>query len=680
MNWYFTVERIVRSYSPLPFEDYWRVPEHLNSYRHFDLRVLWKQHNEHRIVFPEIVYAADMLVGHGLQLIPLTLSFLCYVGVLSTLVLTLIQDRQITWPVRMAAVLLCALVIGWQGSAMVLAEPFLLQWTLMQVGVLLSLVFLSKATGTRKNLLLAGSIASAVVATYSSGNGMLIWPILLLAAFVLHLGPRQFASVFISAIISSGLYFIGYDSPRKLNLENFLRHPWYSIEFLGAYISMPFGGIKGPQFGVYVGLISIAIMVALCIAASRRGLIRSDVAIVLFGAYLFTLLTAVLTAAGRMDPADVHYEGAGAARYITLPLVNWAVFIASVLWVSARFHWKFFRPPAAALVISLLLFLGLPKLRWWLRSNEAQFADTQLTALSLETGLSDAPLLVNIFPDPEFVKRWLPELRAGRLSIYYRKRGQWLGKPVTSFAPILSGTGAGRITFTYPVRSGLEIAGWNEGARVLLTNEEDKILGFGEHLPAGFPDSVPAPSARPNSNWVGFANLSFGGKETSAYIITPAGLLRLAHPMPVPDTRAVDAGDIGNPLSGISWRSEPNLLSSALPPLELVTNPPGEIYSTWNGNDAKQGTIESTEFPVPAGGCFVLPVLPGPSMQGLSVEIIDGATGRVAAAAPIHDRSRWWAYWQFRLGPNVKTIRIRAQDHGTAWGQWIAVGQPFECR
>src|SRR5437868_12368174 len=48
---------IIRFYSPLPYRDYWNTVAQINNYRHLDIGVLWQQHNEHRIVFPVIIFA-----------------------------------------------------------------------------------------------------------------------------------------------------------------------------------------------------------------------------------------------------------------------------------------------------------------------------------------------------------------------------------------------------------------------------------------------------------------------------------------------------------------------------------------------------------------------------------------------------------------------------------------------
>ena len=509
---------------------------------------------------------------------------------------------------------------------------------------------------------------------------MLLWPLLLLAAFVLHLNKRQIAAILISSVLAVGTYFVGYHEASEMNLRNFISHPLYTAEFVGAYVGMPFGGMKGPSFGVYVGFASITLMALLFVIAIRKNLLRSDLGILIFGTYGFTLLTAILTAAGRMSVTDSHYSGAEASRYITLPLVNWAVFISASIWTSSRSRWGEQGARIITVVISLLLLVGLPKLRWWLRDNQSQFISGQLVALSIESGLQDPSFLAKIFPDPSPFKYVLPQLRADRLSVYYNGRREWIGEPAGSFAPVLQRSTEGSVTYTYPIQDGLQIAGHSsEPGWLLLVNESQQIIGFGNHLPAGFPQTLPAPSRNTASNWVGFANLSVPTKAVSAYSITPAGLLAVGRPINVPPIRALSEGEMGKTIGGITWRADSGALSAALPPLKIV-NPPGAFYSTWYGDDSHQGQIDSSEFPLPANGCLVLPVLTGPSVAGLSVEIINASTGRQIGAAPLQNDTAWWAFWQFRFDPGIKTIRISAQDHGSGWGQWLAIAQPHECR
>ena len=116
-HWVETVAAVIRYYTPLPVWDYWRTVIFLPNYRALDVSVLWHQHNEHRIVFPEILFALDYLLLRGRQLLPLALNFLCYISTWLVLAWALSSDRTIPAWTRAAAILLAGVIMGWQGSA-----------------------------------------------------------------------------------------------------------------------------------------------------------------------------------------------------------------------------------------------------------------------------------------------------------------------------------------------------------------------------------------------------------------------------------------------------------------------------------------------------------------------------------------------------------------------------------
>ena len=153
LNWLLSIRSIIRDYNPLPVWDYWNVADHLEKYKALDFSVLWVQHNEHRIVFPETVFAADMLFFHGHQIFSLIVSFACYFGVWLVLAWAFHSDKAIPPAIRNAGILFAAIVIGWQGSSVVLGNTFLLQWTMAQLAVVLSLALLAASASVRPTAL-----------------------------------------------------------------------------------------------------------------------------------------------------------------------------------------------------------------------------------------------------------------------------------------------------------------------------------------------------------------------------------------------------------------------------------------------------------------------------------------------------------------------------------------------
>ncbi|MBV8865749.1 MAG: hypothetical protein JO210_10185, partial [Acidobacteriaceae bacterium] len=297
-NWFATIHRIFDLYVMVPTWDYWRVSQYLAQIEALDPRFLWAQHNEHRIVLPDAVFALDVLLFHGRRVLPLIISFLCYAGSGVLLGYVIAQETSISREFRVAITLLASVTIGWKGCTLVLADPFLLQWTLVELAVLVSLLLLARAPGTVHWWPLAATVAAGVSATYSSGNGLLLWPVLLAAGWLLRLSRRQMAALGLSALVADGLYFIGYHFSDRTQFADLLLHPGYTICFVAAYLSMPFGGMKSPQFGVYVGLINLGLTLLLLAVAVRYKALATAPGVVLFGSYFFTVLSAILIAAG----------------------------------------------------------------------------------------------------------------------------------------------------------------------------------------------------------------------------------------------------------------------------------------------------------------------------------------------------------------------------------------------
>ncbi|HTU45472.1 MAG TPA: hypothetical protein VMF91_10445 [Bryobacteraceae bacterium] len=687
-TWYQTIHRVVRYYTPLPTFDYWRTAASLRSYQAFDLRILWHQHNEHRIVFPEIVFAADYLLLHGRQVLPLAISFLCYVGSWLVLAWTFARHGSVSKPVRTIGIVLAGIIIGWQGSAVVLADAFLLQWTLLQLAVLLSLALLARLKETAANTDLAAVIVCAVIATYSSGNGLLLWPVLLAAALLLSIGRRQLLVLAIAAIVSMGMYFIGYQFVGRISIAKLLTHPGYLLEFIGAYLSMPFGAIKATEFGVTVGLISLALTVFFAAAAIRNRLLTSRVGIVLFGWYLFMLLTILLTVAGRMNLNDATFSAAKANRYLAGPLVTWAVFILLTLWLSARLGWRFVRPYGIAFVIAVLLLAGLPKLRWWLHGSDEEHAKEQMEALAIELGIQDPNVELGVFPDPPAVPFWSKDIREQHFSVFYKPRSKWLGEPASSYGRFQQSFIPGEITYEFPVLDGVEVAGWADESRlrrsrgwILLANESGQIVGFGRKLPAGFPGALENPRTPPALGWVGFVNLNYPTKSFSAYVIENGSLFPIQGSASVPDVQVSTWERAGPQIQGMQWQMDPSwTINSPPPPGIFGQGPHKPVYWSWSGADHNTGRITSSVFNAPANACMILPVLQGPKDGGLSAGVVDAEKGQMVASVPLQDTVHQWVFWRLPLPPQVRRLRIVAQDLGTSWGEWLAIGNPSQCK
>lgn len=103
----------------------------------------------------------------------------------------------------------------------------------------------------------------------------------------------------------------------------------------------------------------------------------------------------------------------------------------------------------------------------------------------------------------------------------------------------------------------------------------------------------------------------------------------------------------------------------------------GSIWGSWNHSDASTGTISSSIFSDRAG-CVILPVGHGPSILHERARVTT-ADGRTVQEVPLDAATGKWEFYKVYYDSHIKEIRIIAEDDGTGWGEWLAVGQPRFC-
>ena len=519
-NWFSTVSHIVRYYNPLPVSDSWRVIEDLPAMEAGNWSWLWRQHNEHRIVFPELVFAADELLFSGRQVLPLIASFSCYLSTVILLGCTFWRGVNAPTQIKVCALLLGGIVAGWPLSAFVLGTPFLLQWTLLQFAVVLGLFTVMSSA------LFGVSVACGVLATFSSANGILLWPVLLGVAGYRGASRGRLIALALSAVTAVGVFFIGYERSTTAFRAS-LQHPASPFGFVLSYLSMPFGVLRHPGFGFVFGLLSLAVWVG-CFAGSFRRPTRSisRYEVLAFGYFSFLLLTATLTSLGRMDLGDPGFSNAKAARYLTFPLLGWTLGIPLLVAVSLREQWRFFPPRTILLVtVAVIAFMQI-RLGRWLRTNDNYVSHQQWAALGLENGLFDPATIGSVFPEQAFVRHYLPILRTSRKSIFADPAFAFLGRDFPSVFPEPSRRlEAGGILRVTHVAGGVSILGWaahlgSGGATtILLVDESRKIVGLGRHLHAGIPRELSPLPAKEDLVWVGYVNDRYRSKTFIPYLV-----------------------------------------------------------------------------------------------------------------------------------------------------------------
>jgi hypothetical protein len=675
-----TIERVVAYYVPIPVGDYWRVVQNMQNYRSFHLGFLWQQHNEHRIVFPELIFAADVLMGHGRMILTTVVSLLCYAITWAVLSGTVLTDSGISDLDRWTALLLSGVVVFWQVGALVLAQPFLLNWTLMQLALALALFSLARGS-------LVGVITAGVVATYSSANALLLFPLLFVMALVIGMQRRFLVWLAMCAVVFPSLYYVGYKFLHDAKLGGQSAHPAYYIGFVGAYLSMPFGGMMHPAMAASIGLLSVLAFAGFFVLAKRNGLFGTAPSVVLFGYAAFALLTAAMTAAGRMDAADKDFAAARASRYMTMPLMNWGALLLLALWLSARLKWRIVTVPRITVAVSICLLISMYKLRTWQKDAAEYFQNGQLAALSIDNGLLDSQLIERIFPSPELVALYLPALRRDRMALFSDDRNTWLGQSASRFGDLQAQNIPGEISYTFPVEHGVQVVGWADvsAARgpfrwLLLMDDQKRVVGFGEWLPAGFPSELRTEVTPTQEAWVGFINNgeARSGSSVRAAVVTRKGLVPLHGVAVVPTVEAVSHAETGGAIPNVVWTSDGRAPAAGVRQAPkygwLPLEPAYQIPPHGSGR------MLSSAFDAPVNGCVVVPILHGRFTRGLSAHLLDADSGKLLAELPFRDGDELWSAWRVRIPVETKHLQIAATDDGRDFFQWIAVSAPLACK
>jgi hypothetical protein len=644
----YTARAIRLDYTPVPMWDSWRSVQFVAQLLHFDLRHFWVQHNEHRIVFPEMVYALDYIFFKGGQLLPIWSNIACQVAQLALLWWLLWQMQDLPLPFRLTLGFGCSLLMTSAMQVQGILGTFELQWYLSQLAAALAFVFLARSARTGRWAGLAMSIAAAVVATYSTGNGMALWPVLLAMAVLLRLPKPRIACAAIAGTLSIAAYFVGYTFVSQGRSAILLAHPFYAIWFMGVFLGTPVSYFSARLAGV-AGLAGLLLVVSAVAIAVRQRRTPGPTLVVTAGVCLYIAASALTIAYGRMDPADPAVGAALAARYVSLPLTYCANLAVVLGWLIVQLPRGRQIAPllplhmgAAALALVVLIAV-VSRQKSYERIFASQQARAHQSGIALAAGIEDPDVIGVIFPSPDFVLRTMPAIRQRRLSIFAAGRQDWIGQPLSRvFVPGPPKLCSGALEALSPVTGGYFAAGWAwDGAAdrpptdIVLTNAEGVIVGFGETRPGGYPRDDPAHRPPSDWDWVGFARAGMSGMSGTSGIIQANAIVHggaMACPMGSPrqarSARTLAPNRVGARIPISESKADPAWTPNGFHPSVGTLN--GEVlYGSYSGNDANQGVLTSAPFDTGGHGCVALPVAHGPSTGGQSVRLVEPASGRI---------------------------------------------------
>ena len=324
----------------VPYLDQWELVPLLEKSYHGELTLhdLWTQHNEHRILFPQIIMLAlARLTGWNIRC-ELAVNVILALGIFAVFACQLKMTKQklgvgsLSWAVPAVSLVVFSLsqhqnwLWGWQ-----------LQMFLNLLAVLGGIVLLAQATFHWRRFVAAAGLG--IVATYSFANGALFWPIGLAILFIGTAGIRERKPALIGWTLIGGLtlwsYFYHYHKPEEhpalsLIFQMPLEYIAYVFKYIGSTCAQGVGGSRAID-GVLAFMFGVFGMVTLGWAGVmlvRKQIAGFRVLLPYFAMSLYSIGSALITGVGRLGFGS---NQALASRYCTMETPLWVSLIVFLI-------------------------------------------------------------------------------------------------------------------------------------------------------------------------------------------------------------------------------------------------------------------------------------------------------------------------------------------------------------
>lgn len=401
---------------------------------------LWAQHNENRILFPNII---TLLLGFTTHYNVVCEEFLSAAMLVAATGLFICAHKRRSPSTPWIYYLPVSLVMFSLVQAGDTLWGFQLAWYLVMLALAVTVFFLDRPCLT--GIAFAVSIAAAVVGSFSSLQGLLIWPVGLELLWQRGRRGRHFVVWLVSAIVTVAVYFYHFDFGLTYSHKAYvLSHPIAVLRVPLFLIGNVFGvnvldntgsPIPGaphlsPELVMVLGLVTCAVACwVLALYGSRRDeSSASPVGVSMVG---FGLLCAATIAVGRTSNGPANLT-AGTSRYTTFTLLLVAGCYLTLLnrpigrtsdvhptepHPAHRTSYRILRSlvvGAVCLAVLLGAFVGLSYGRYW-HQREEVMADVTVNLDKVSNSLVD----LYLFPGgAAYVRPWERIAAVRRLSLF----------------------------------------------------------------------------------------------------------------------------------------------------------------------------------------------------------------------------------------------------------------------
>lgn len=412
----------------VPISDDWELVVLLEKDRSGSLSFadLWAQHNEHRLVLPQLV----MLLLARLTMwdirYQLIISLACALATYAVVCLLLIRTLR-------------GYLRGWTLVALAVASVIMfspvrsddwlwgwqVQWFMIVLGLLLAVGVLELWPESRPAWqAVALAALASVFGLYSLSSGALIWGAGLVVVLLRPRYRRFWVLWLLAAVATVGTYLIGYQAPaHHPPIAYFFEHPGESVRYVAFYLGRPFSSDQ--DAGIVAGLViagSFVGLVAFVLLSGRWRLagVAGWIAIGCFAAG-----SAAITAVARVG---FGIQQAGSSRYTHVSVL----FLISTLALAAvavtsregsnYAAWRVSLAMLAWMLAGSLLLFDYPAQIREIESHH-EFRMKGLKCVTTVTSSND-PCLAAIYPNAETAYELTEVLRENQLGPFAVSSGE----------------------------------------------------------------------------------------------------------------------------------------------------------------------------------------------------------------------------------------------------------------
>jgi hypothetical protein len=290
------------------------------SYVHFfDWGPMWAQHYENRIFFPNIIVVLLAHTVHFNIQVEENLGAVMLVVATGFIIWTHKRRSPSTPWLYYCPVAILALSVVQYGNTI---WGFQLAWYMVLLSLATAVLLLDRVTLTW--ITLVGALAAAVAGSFSSLQGLLIWPAGLVLLYFRRRTLAQLGVWIAVAAASTVLYFHGYRFSESPLPQYARQHLLAALKFflfaIGDVVGKPVGlGTSSPDnkfvilFGIVIVVLAVATIVICGLRRDERSGSPVGVALICYG-----LLFAALVTQGR---SYLGLGGASFSRYTTFDIL-----------------------------------------------------------------------------------------------------------------------------------------------------------------------------------------------------------------------------------------------------------------------------------------------------------------------------------------------------------------------